>query len=390
MLTRFAPPNDLASTAQRIGATVAAPLADAVDRDARFPHEAIAALREASLLSAFVPQEYGGAGCSIVDLSAICATLGQHCSATAMVFAMHQIQVACIVRHAKQSAFFRDYLHEMVAHQPLIASATSEVGIGGDVRSSSCAIVHTDDGHGFTIVKQAPVISYGAHADDILVTARRTPSAAANDQVLALVRKDGFTLAPLNGWDTLGFRGTCSLGYTLTAGGTNEQILPAAYAEISAQTMLPVSHIVWTSLWLGIATAAVTRARTYIRSEARKNPSKAPAASVRLAEAVSTLQAMRASVNDAAHQYERVMHDPETMAGMGFAIQMNNLKLIASKQVIDTVSQAMLICGMAGYKQDSPYSLGRHLRDAYGAALMINNDRIYGANASMLLVHKDD
>jgi acyl-CoA dehydrogenase len=50
----------------------------------------------------------------------------------------------------------------------------------------------------------------------------------------------------------------------------------------------------------------------------------------------------------------------------------------------------MLICGMAGYKNDSPYSLGRHLRDAYGAALMINNDRIYGANASLLLVHKDD
>jgi acyl-CoA dehydrogenase len=45
---------------------------------------------------------------------------------------------------------------------------------------------------------------------------------------------------------------------------------------------------------------------------------------------------------------------------------------------------------MSGYKADSPYSLGRHLRDAYGAMLMINNDRITAANASMLLVSKDE
>ena len=34
--------------------------------------------------------------------------------------------------------------------------------------------------------------------------------------------------------------------------------------------------------------------------------------------------------------------------------------------------------------------MGRHLRDAYGTMVMINNDRIYGANASMLLVHKGE
>jgi acyl-CoA dehydrogenase len=382
---------DYAAIAQQIGANVAGPMADAVDREARFPSEAIAAMREAGLLSIFVPAEFGGEGCSISDLSTICTILGQHCSAAAMVFAMHQIQVACIVRHAQKSTYFHDYLREMVARQPLIASATSEVGIGGDVRSSTCAVELDGNGH-FALTKQAPVISYGAYADDILTTARRAPDAAANDQVIVLLRKqhDGITLTQFNTWDTLGFRGTCSLGYTLAGKGTADQILPVPYAEISSQTMLPVSHIVWTSLWLGIATAAVSRARTYIRAEARKNPSKAPAASVRLAEVVSALQTMRASVNDATNTYARVMHDAEAMGGMGFSIQMNNLKLAASKQVIDAVSQSMLICGMSGYKHDSPYSLGRHLRDAYGAALMINNDRIYGANASMLLVHKDD
>jgi len=43
---------------------------------------------------------------------------------------------------------------------------------------------------------------------------------------------------------------------------------------------------------------------------------------------------------------------------------------------------------MAGYRNDSPYSLGRLLRDAQGAALMVNNDRIIANNAQLLLVHR--
>jgi acyl-CoA dehydrogenase len=50
----------------------------------------------------------------------------------------------------------------------------------------------------------------------------------------------------------------------------------------------------------------------------------------------------------------------------------------------------MLICGIAGYREDSPYFLGRHLRDAHGAALMLNNDRILGVTAQMLLVHRGE
>ena len=374
--------------AQRIGLEIAAPAADAVDRDARFPSESFDALRAERMLGMFIPTEFGGGGCSLADVSAICTALGQHCSATAMIFAMHQIQVACIVRHASESQFFANYLAELADNQSLIASATSEIGVGGDTRSSVCA-VERENGS-FSIKKQAPVISYGEYADAILATARRTPDSPPSDQVLVLLKRDEFTLARTSGWDTLGFRGTCSPGFMLTARATEDHILPASFADISSQTMLPVSHIVWTSLWLGIATAAVGRARAYIRAEARKSPGKTPAASVRLAEVVSKLQGMRALVNDSVRDYEATSGEADAASGMSFAIRMNNLKLTCSTAVVDIVSQSMLICGMSGYRIDSKFSLGRLLRDAYGAALMINNDRIYGANAAMLLVSKDD
>jgi acyl-CoA dehydrogenase len=245
-------------------------------------------------------------------------------------------------------------------------------------------------GDEYELVKKAPVISYGEHADAFLITARRAPDAAPSDQVLVLARRSEATLEATSGWDALGFRGTCSLGFTLSAKGSKEQILPVEYAQISSQTMLPVSHIVWSSLWSGIATDAVGRARTFVRGEARKKPGVVPPGALRTAEASSSLQAMRSNIAECVSEYERKLDDPEGLSGLGFAIRMNNLKVASSEAVVDIVGQAMLIAGMAGYKVDSPLSLGRHLRDAYGAMLMINNDRIGAATASMLMVHKDD
>ena len=50
---------------RRIAREIAAPHAAAVDRDARFPHETLAALRDARVLSAAVPTGYGGAGLTL-------------------------------------------------------------------------------------------------------------------------------------------------------------------------------------------------------------------------------------------------------------------------------------------------------------------------------------
>jgi acyl-CoA dehydrogenase len=56
----------------------------------------------------------------------------------------------------------------------------------------------------------------------------------------------------------------------------------------------------------------------------------------------------------------------------------------------DIVGRALGVCGISGYRCDSTYSVGRHLRDAHSAALMIGNDRALSANAAMLLLHKED
>ena len=383
-------PASLLARVHQVGRDVIAPAADAVDRAARFPSEAIDALKRLELLSAYVPRDLGGLGLGISDIARLCEVLGGYCGSTAMVFAMHQIQVACIVHHARQSRYFERFLAELVARQYLIASATTEMGIGGDLRASACAIEPVDGR--FTLVKKAPVISYGEAADYILVTSRRAADAPASDQVHVLVSKADYGLEPLSGWDTLGFRGTCSSGFVLRSAGDLEQVIPVAFADVLSETMHPVSHIVWASLWSGIAADAVNRARAFVRAEARKNPNLPPTSAIRLAEVDCSLQGMRNNIEAAVHTYERMRSEPtaDAFKSFEFAIRTNNLKLSSSTLVADIVGRAMLICGIAAYRNDSRFSLGRQLRDAYGAALMVNNDRIMNHNAAMLLAHKEE
>jgi acyl-CoA dehydrogenase len=381
---------DAVALAGQVARAVAGPAATHVDRESRFPSEAIAALREARLLSALVPVRFGGLGCSIVQVAEICDVLGQHCTNTAMVYAMHQIQVAVLARHAGNSPFFDRLMRDLVERQLLLASATSEVEVGGDVRRSICAVERCEDD--VQLRKQAPVISYGEHADAILVTARRHPDAAASDQVLVVVPTDASrtTLTRTSGWDALGLRGTCSSGYVLETRVPASHVLADGYDDISAQTMLPVSHVLWSSLWLGVATDAVNRARAFVRDAARRKPGTMPPGAVRLAEAVGVLQTMRAGVTDAANAFDAIFDDRDALSAMGFALRMNGLKVQSATLAVQIVSQALSICGIAGYKADTKYSVERHLRDAYSAGIQINNDRVLGASASMLLVHRED
>lgn len=379
----------LLATVRAIASEVAATHADAVDVQARFPHESIAALREAKVLSAGVPAALGGFGCGIGQQAALCAALAQGCSASGMVLAMHLIEVACLARHGLDAAWFRSVLQTCVAEQTLIASVTSEVGTGGDTRSSICAV--QCEGNGFGLEKAATTVSYGQHADALLVTARRAPDAASGDQVLVYLERGDFTLQSTGTWDTLGMRGTCSSGGRVRARGQVRQILPGSYADSSAQTMVPFSHILWAALWWGIAAEAVGRAAAFVRGQARKDPGTMPPAATALAQAVAELHTLHELWLGCASAFDAQGDDArgrDELMTMGWALKMNHLKMQASEAAPRIVHQALQIIGVMGYRNDSKFSVGRHYRDSLSAALMVSNERLAAKSASMLLVVK--
>lgn len=296
----------------------------------------------------------------------------------------------CLVRHGN-SPFFQGYLDELVREQRVIASVTSEAGVGGSVRTSICPIVR--EGDACTIRKEGTVVSYGEAADDLLITVRRNAEAASGDQAMVLVRKSQCKMEIISTWDAMGMRGTCSPGYIITSRFGEEQIVPAAFSEINAHTMVPWAHILWGSGWLGIATDAVARARAFVRDTGRKMAATPPTAA-RLSEASTLLQLMRVQVREQARHYDEVVGRPdggvEELSSTPFAIQLNHLKLGASRLVADICTQALRITGTTGYRNDSPYSVARNLRDAHSAALMIGNERIHAANGTLHLMYRDE
>jgi acyl-CoA dehydrogenase len=376
---------------QAIAREVAAPHSASVDGGARFPTETFEALKAQKLLSAAVPRELGGGGASMTELAGQCAALSGSCGSSGMVLAMHHIQVACIARHGMSSPFFRGYMKDIVEKQLVLASMTSEVGTWGDTRSSICAVER--DGDRFKLDKDATTGSYCASADGILITSRRAPDAPKSDQVLVLACKGHYALEQTTTWDTMGMRGTVSPGYKISTTGHTDQILPGSFADSSAQTMVPYSHILWAALWYGIAADAVGRAAAFVRAAARKNPGTVPPAAHGLAEAHVALQVMRNNVFAMAAEFDALGDSKEGMdelLNLGWALKFNNLKVASSEAAPAIVHQALKVIGIMGFKNDSKFSVGRHLRDTLSAALMISNERIVAKSASMLLVFKDD
>lgn len=360
-----------------------------VDAEARFPKEAFDALRKERLLGIMIPEALGGEEASLTAIAEICSLLAQGCASTGMIYAMHQIKVSSLVTHARDAEWHRGFMRRIAAEQLLLGSATTEGGgVGGDLRSSNCGV--DQQGTIFQLRKEGCLISYGIESDSILITARRTPDAPPSDQVMAVMTRDQYTLERTQVWDTLGMRGTCSDNFTFEGAAPVEQIIPAPFADIAAQSMLAHAHLLWAATWYGIAADAVGRAEAFVRAEARRRPGITPPGALRLAELLTLLQRMKALIVAGIERYESAKADPDELSSIGFVVAMNSIKVSASQGLCEIVQLAFLICGIHGYRNDSPYSLGRHVRDAMSTPIMINNDRILGNTSNLLAVYKHD
>jgi acyl-CoA dehydrogenase len=365
--------NDLAARTQA-AAAVAKAHATAVDAESRFPHEAFAEIRKQGLLGIQVPRALDGEGADLATLVDVCFTLGQACASTALIYAMHQIKLACIVRHVNGNATIERILRQVAGDQLLLASSTTEGQAGGNVRSSEAPVVPA--GERVTLERKATVISYALEADGIVTTARRSADAAASDQVLLVLLKDDYTLERLSGWDTLGMRGTHSEGFTLRANASADQVMGERYDKIHSQTMVPFAHLTWGAVWAGIAAAATAKAQSFVRAAVRQSGGQMPPGAAQYTQAVATLGTLRSLLASSLRSYEAVMNDEKKIAALDFQSLITLTKVQASELAVATVTSALRACGLSGYRNDSEFSIGRHLRDVLSAPLMINNERI--------------
>ncbi|MGA2969256.1 MAG: acyl-CoA dehydrogenase family protein [Acidimicrobiales bacterium] len=374
----------LAEIAHRIAQEVTGPAAYDVDLKARFPIESFTALKEEGVLSALVPVEYGGMGASFTDISNAIRVLSRFCAATGSVLAMHTEQLFVLLKFGTTEAM-RGVLQEVVDHQLLIANANSEVGIGGDVMRSVAALA--PEGDGWLFDKQALAPSFSSYSDLILSTSRRSPDATETDQVLTLLRTNEVTLEPTTTWDTLGLRGTCSGGMHITGHVTEDNLFPVQFAQIANGGAGQIRHVLMTSVWTGLAEAAMEEAHEAVRASARKSIGTTPQSAVRLAEIMADVEVARSMLAEALRKIEAALAS-DTIEDIGLVMSLRNVKVVTSTAAMNAAIAALQICGINGFRRGPDHRLERVVRDACGALIMVSNDRYLQENAQMLPLRK--
>ena len=209
-----------------------------------------------------------------------------------------------------------------------------------------------------------------SYADDLLTTLRRTPTPSPATRSRSCTRA-----RPARRWSrpARGTRSACAArARPASSSGPRsaaEQVLPRRSRAIATETMVPVSHLLWSHLWLGIATDAFDRARAFVRAAARRAPGEPVAGRASSSSHVMTRAVAAARRGRAARwtSSSTADEDRERLSTMAFALHFNNLKLAASEQAPRVCQGAMGVCGIVGFKNDTPFSVGRHLRDSMSA-----------------------
>jgi acyl-CoA dehydrogenase len=246
----------------------------------------------------------------------------------------------------------------------------------------------TPDGAGrFELSKDTPVISFGEYADAFLITTRRTPDAVANDQVLALARREDVVLQPLGPWDALGLRGSCSRPFHLNATVHADMVIDNNRHVIDA-TGLPVTNLMFVGSWIGMAESAATAAHRFVRKRHAGTDEPAVIARVRLAEILALLDELRGLANATMARFT-VLDGTEDVSSIAFVMQLQTLKVAGSHLTSEIALQSLALCGVAGFRNDSEFTLGRAVRDSLGSLVMVSNDAVLGQNGQLALVRKE-
>ena len=371
----------LVETARTIAIHVAAPNADSVDRDSRFPHETISALREAGLLSLPIPSDCGGPGGSFAQITEVLRALAAGDAAVGLILTMHFSQLMVIARHGTTDALHQ-FLTEAHEQQWLVANSNSEMSVAGSDRRSLCSLV--EDGPGWLrLSKDTPVISYGEYADAYLITTRRAGSDERN-QSLALAKRSDVTLTPLGEWDAMGLRGSCSRPFHVEARVAADMVL-TEFRQIVDATGLPITNLMFAATWVGMGEACV--GRSFVRKRHAGAAEQSVVARVNLAELVLALDQLRGLHAAALSQWSR-LDGTDDVASLAYIMQLQSLKVAGSRLNVQIALGAMTICGIAGFRNDGPFSLGRAVRDAIGTGVMVSNDAVLTQNGQLALMRK--
>lgn len=255
------------------------------DREARFPTENYADLRDAGLLAICVPEAHGGAGADYRAYSLVAAEIGRYCGATALTWNMHvcstlwsgpladdlDMDADTRAAHERRRAI---HYRRIVEDGAVYAQPFSE---GGAAAGGVAFSTEAEPVNGGWLVRGKKIFaSLSGNADyyGILCTEVDGSGKKSRRNTLYLaVPADADGVSVTGEWDPLGMRGTVSrtLHFNDVFVGADAALMPRG-VYFQAASNWPHMFMTLSPTYMGLAQAAYDFTVAYLRGEAPGTP----------------------------------------------------------------------------------------------------------------------
>jgi alkylation response protein AidB-like acyl-CoA dehydrogenase len=324
------------------------PLAAEVDRDHRFPEEAVRAASEAGLMGVLIPREYGGAGLDALAFAICIEELAQACASTSVIVDVHTSVGSEPILLFGTEEQKRKWLPRLASGEVLGAFALTEPAAGSDAASLQASARRTGDGYVLNGTKI--FITNVGRAGLYIVFARSgpeeraagvsaflVPAAAPGVRVGQVFRKMGLNGSP-----------TGELVLEDVAVPAENRLGAEGQGFTVAMRALDSGRIGISGQALGIAQAAVDESRAVLAGRGREQGDE-----FLLADMATRLESARLLAYHAAWLCSR---------GRPFTRQASMAKLHCTDTAMQVALDAAQLAGEEGTFSGSPFE--RHVRDA--------------------------
>lgn len=349
---------DLPSRLEPVIAAARAAAKD-VDADARFPLEAVDALRESGLLGLTLAEEVGGLGGGPDELVDTLSGLASACGSTAMIYLMHVAAAMTVAAHPP--AALPDLLPSMANGQRLGTLAFSEAGSRSHFWAPVSQAVRRD-GQLRLEAGKSWVTSAGI-AEAYVVS---TGSADADGVDLFAVTSEMAGAEVTGGWHGMGLRGNASNPMRFAVEVTEGHRLGPAGGgfDLMMTTVMPWFNLGNASVSVGLGQGAVSAAVRHSSAaqlvHLDQSLSALPTIRAQLSRMSIQLAATRAYVDQAASRIAQPADDTP--------LHVLGVKAAANDAALTITDTAMRVCGGAAFSEH--LQVDRYFRDARAGSVM--------------------
>jgi alkylation response protein AidB-like acyl-CoA dehydrogenase len=357
-------PVDWVLRADAVARDVLARHAADVDREARWPAEAVSALAEAGFLGLTVPTASGGAGQGPRTFAAVVSRFAERCASTAMIYLMHVCGTQTIAA-ARGFGLHGLVLKDIAAGRHLSTLAFSEKGSRSHFWAPVSQAVGTGDARRLTAEKSW--VTSAGHADSYVVSTRAAGATEPTASTLYFVPKGASGMTVSGRWTGLGLRGNASAPMQLqnVAVRAADQVSGDGDGfNVMVNTVLPWFQLGSAAVAVGIARAATDGVRQHLNA-ARLEHMGQPLASLpnlraELARMQIATDAQGAFLDHVAGKMESPQ--PDTM------LAVLESKAAAAEAALTVTDLAMRACGGTAFS--GRLSVERNFRDARAGSVM--------------------